>query len=119
MDEKFWSAVDALIEAFEIEIDRPKGSQHPRHPSVRYPLDYGYLAGTSSIDRGGIDVWVGRLEQQEVSAIVCTLDLEKSDAEIKLLLGCSEEDITQIMKFHNQGSQSGILIQRYNPKPTK
>jgi inorganic pyrophosphatase len=119
MDEKFWSAVDVLVEAFEIEIDRPKDSQHPHHPSVRYPLDYGYLAGTSSIDRGGIDVWVGRLEQKEVSAIVCTLDLEKSDAEVKLLLGCSDEDITQIMKFHNQGAQSAILIQRYHPKPAE
>ena len=56
MNEKFWLAVDTLVQASEIIIDRPKGSVHPQQPSVRYPLDYGYLEGTSSGDQNGIDL---------------------------------------------------------------
>ena len=119
MDNKFWSAVDSLVQSTEIIIDRPKGSLHPRHPSVTYPLDYGYLAGTSSGDQGGIDVWVGSLVQQGVSALICTVDLDKSDAEVKILLGCIKTEVQKILDFHNQGAQSAILIQRYNPKPTE
>ena len=119
MDEKFWSAVEDLVEASEIIIDRPKGSVHPNHLLAIYPLDYGYLAGTSSGDQSGVDVWVGGRAEQEINAIVATIDLDKSDAEIKILIGCSEDDIQKILSFHNQGAQSAILIQRPYTKPTE
>ncbi len=119
MVEKFWSAVDTLIENSEVIIDRPKGTTHPNHPSVRYPLDYGYLKGTQSADQTGIDVWIGSCREQEINAVVCTIDLDKLDAEIKILIGCTDGDIAEIMSFHNQGSQSAVLLQRNNPTLTK
>lgn len=112
MDEKFWSAIETLVETSEIIIDRPRGSRHPLHSMVVYPLDYGYLRGSRSGDQAGIDVWIGGQSNQDVDAIVCTIDLEKSDAEIKILIGCTEDNIAQIMHFHNQGAQSAILVQR-------
>ena len=57
----FWPVLDRLVATSKIVIDRPKGSPHPRHPSFRYPLDYGYLQGTLAPDGDGIDVWVGSL----------------------------------------------------------
>lgn len=32
---------------------------YPCYPDLIYPIDYGYLAGTSAMDGGGIDVWCG------------------------------------------------------------
>lgn len=56
MDKGFWQALDRLVAECETVIDRPKGTAHPRWPEFVYPLDYGYLRGTSSMDGGGIDV---------------------------------------------------------------
>jgi len=75
-------------------------------------MDYGYLVDTRSGDQGGIDLWIGSLEEQSVTAIVCTIDLHKADAEIKILIGCTENEAQAILAFHNQGSQSAILLNR-------
>ena len=55
----FWEILDEWVNTYEIVIDRPKGSTHPRYPSFRYRLDYGYLKNTASMDGDGIDVWLG------------------------------------------------------------
>lgn len=37
----FWNALDELVNASEIVIDRPKGSAHPKFPNFIYRVDYG------------------------------------------------------------------------------
>ncbi|MDQ2906036.1 MAG: inorganic pyrophosphatase [Chloroflexota bacterium] len=112
----FWDALDTLVATSDIIIDRPRGSLHPRYPDVRYPLDYGYLQGTSSGDGAGIDVWIGSLPDRTVEALIRTVDLKKRDTEIKLLLGCTPEKVQPILAFHqrfsNDGGQSAMLIER-------
>jgi inorganic pyrophosphatase len=112
--DRFWQALDRLAAEHELVIDRPKGSRHPRYPEMAYPLDYGYLAGTQAADGDGVDVWVGSLPEQAVTAIVCTVDMLKRDAEIKILLGCMPQEAQTILDFHNDDSdrQSAILIER-------
>ena len=66
---EFWHALDELMEKSEIVIDRPKGSAHPRYPEFIYEVDYGYLKGTSSMDGGGIDVWVGTAARKKLQKI--------------------------------------------------
>ena len=108
----FWAAVDKLLESSEIVIDRPKGSAHPRYPDFIYPLDYGYLKNTGSMDDEGIDVWRGS-EGRKVDAVMCIVDLVKRDSEIKLLIGCSEEEKETVFNFHNESeNMKGILIRR-------
>ena len=80
-DAQYWSSVRALVDSSRIVIDRPKGSVHGRHGEWIYPLDYGYLEGTTSGDGQGIDVWVGSVEPRTVTGIVCTIDPAKRDAE--------------------------------------
>ncbi len=112
-DHDFWAAVDSLVSSGEIVIDRPKDSTHPRYPEIRYAVDYGYLAHTTSMDGGGIDVWRGSLPSGEVTALICTVDLMKRDSEIKLLIGCTEDEIQTIYAFHNQSAMmKGMLIRR-------
>jgi inorganic pyrophosphatase len=111
-DTSFWSNLDRLLAQHRLVIDRPKGSVHPRFPDFRYPLDYGYLDGTSGGDGGGIDVWVGSLPDRRLEGVVCTVDLDKRDTEVKLLLGCTSAEMQMVLATHNSGPQGGVLFQR-------
>ena len=110
---EFWAALDKLVETSEIVIDRPKNTPHPRFTQYIYPLDYGYLEGTTSMDGEGVDLWRGSLPELKLTAILCTVDLIQRDSEIKLLLGCTEEEIRTILDFHNQHElMRGMLVRR-------
>ena len=109
---EFWQYLDALIAGSSVVIDRPKGSFHPRFPGQAYPLDYGYLDGTTSVDGGGVDVWVGSQGMAQLTGILCTVDLWKKDSELKLLLGCPPEDVERILAFTNSESMRAIYIAR-------
>ena len=110
---QFWQAIDKLVSSGKVVIDRPKGSSHPRYPEIIYDLDYGYIENTESMDGGGIDVWLGSLADTKCDAIICTVDLLKRDSEIKLLIGCTEEEKQIAYEFHNRSEfMKGILIRR-------
>ncbi len=112
-DQDFWSALDLLVETHSLVIDRPKGSHYPRYPETVYPLDYGYLAGTHSMDGSGMDVWVGSLQPRQVTGVALTLDLHKHDAEMKILLGCTPEEAQVIKAFMDQGEMHVMLWLRH------
>jgi inorganic pyrophosphatase len=108
-DSSFWQFMSQLLITNSLVIDRPRGSVHPHYPAVIYPLDYGYIENTTSSDGGGIDVWLGSLNTvanmdgvKTLTGILCTFDRLKRDAEIKLLIGCSAEDIQVIRDFHKE-----------------
>ena len=112
-NEDFWKAIDTLVSSGKIIIDRPKGSVHPKFSQIRYEVDYGYIKNTTSMDGGGIDIWRGSLPSASVNALICTVDLLKRDSEIKLLIGCTEEEMNIIYDFHNRTDfMKGILVQR-------
>lgn len=113
MNSEFWNALDCLVNQAEIIIDRPKGTAHPKYPDFIYKVDYGYLKNTSSMDGDGIDVWVGSRDDKSIDAIMCIIDLLKRDSEIKILIGCTEEEKEIIYKTHNETeNMKGILIRR-------
>ena len=112
-NKEFWNALDELVCNSEIIIDRPKGSAHPRYPDFVYKVDYGFLKNTTSMDGSGIDVWVGTEKNKQVDAVMCIVDLVKRDSEIKVLIGCSEEEKDIVYKTHNETENvKGILIRR-------
>lgn len=111
LDTSFWHEMGQLIAANKIIIDRPKGVPHPRYPDYLYPLDYGYVENTTAGDGDGIDVWVGSLGAKTLTGILCTFDKIKRDAEIKLLIGCTNDDLDAIRKFHHQ------MVILYLPNP--
>ncbi len=113
MEKSFWIFLDSLLQSGEIVIDRPKGSAHPRYPSLIYPLDYGYLNGTTGGDGNELDLWRGSCPEVKLDAVVCTVDLFKKDVEVKLLLSCTEEEKQMICDFHNDGkSMAATLLRR-------
>ncbi len=110
-ESSFWRKLDELVATCALVIDRPRGLSHPRY-RFAYPLDYGYLEGTRSADGDGIDVWLGSLPDRTVTGVICTVDLSKRDAELKILLGCTLEEAKAILAIHNTGAQAGILVER-------
>ncbi len=101
-DDSFWQTLMELAATHAIILDRPKGAAHPRYPDLIYPLDYGYLESTTAGDGDGIDVWLGSLNNKTLTGILCTFDRLKRDAEIKLLIGCTPEDLETIQNFNSE-----------------
>jgi inorganic pyrophosphatase len=109
---QFWEKLDEVIAEHVIVIDRPKGTPHPHDPEVIYPVDYGFLEGTEAMDGGGVDVWVGTTGLARVDGVLCTVDLEKRDVEIKILFSCTEDEMQAIDDLCNQGEMAALLIRR-------
>ncbi len=109
-DSSFWNNLNLLLKNHRVVIDRSKGTTHPRYSDFRYSLDYGYLDGTSGGDGQEIDLWVGSGNCSCLTGVVCTVDLHKRDAEVKLLLGCTAPEAETVLRVHNSGPQAAILI---------
>src|SRR6266498_1579122 len=90
-DTLFWQTMMELATNNKIIFDRPKGTAHPR-----------YLENTTAGDGDGIDVWVGSLNDKTLTGILCTFDRLKRDAEIKLLIGCTPEEVQTIQHFNDR-----------------
>ncbi|RUS14106.1 hypothetical protein BC937DRAFT_94336 [Endogone sp. FLAS-F59071] len=116
-NDNFWNQLNHLLRTSTLVIDRPRGTAHPRYPETVYPLDYGYLLGTTSGDGEGIDVWVGSLPEleREVTGAVVTVDVVKRDSEIKVLVACTAEEARVVLAWHNDGGQAAMLLER-SPK---
>ncbi len=108
----FWDYLDRLMASSKLVIDRSKGSHHPRYPEITYPVDYGYLEGTTTVDGGGVDVWAGSSPEKTLNALVLTVDLHKKDVEVKLLVGCTDSEQQAILDFHNDGLMCAVTILR-------
>lgn len=116
----FWQALDALLQApSTLVIDRPRGFRHPRFTDFVYPFDYGYLEGTTSADGEGLDVWLGAaaadkpLLECRVMGVIASVDLDKRDGELKLLLDCTEDEMLRIEQIYNRiDCVRGLLIVR-------
>jgi inorganic pyrophosphatase len=112
MESVFWRNLDRLAATSRVIIERSKGTPHPGYRNSFYPLDYGFFENTRTVDGGGIDVWDGSTGDKRVVGVVCTLDLKKRDMELKVLLGCTPEEMQIIANIHNSENQSGLLIKR-------
>jgi inorganic pyrophosphatase len=109
----FWQKIDSLVLSTNIVISQPKDSHHPEYLNMVYPVDYGYLTDTDTIK-----VFKGSLKSTKVEAIMIVGDILKRDLEVKLLMGCDEEEEKRILQFINQTDyQKGILVRRGNELP--
>lgn len=91
-ESQFWEFADRAVREHSIVIDRPRGSHHPCYMEVVYPLDYGFLDGTTASDGGGVDCWRGSLEDAAVTGSIVTVDVYKADCEVKWLIDCTGGD---------------------------
>ena len=57
-------------------------------------------------------MWVGSIGGTKVTGVICCVDALKGDVEMKLLLGCTQEDMRLVLGIHNEGGQSATLLVR-------
>jgi inorganic pyrophosphatase len=93
-----WAWWERLIEDQGIEIDRPRGTDHPRYPGWTYPVDYGYIPGTTGGDGRPVDVFVGGGTTGLRAALVVRHD---GIEELKLLWNTNEDEIENAIAFLN------------------
>jgi len=108
----FWDRLTSLVAEAGFVVDRAKGTRHPRYPDTVYPLDYGHLTGTTGGDGAAIDAWRGSKLEPSVDAVLCTVDLVKRDAEVKVLLGCTASERERIREFHRSAGMDALLLER-------
>ena len=114
----FWQKLDSIYFASSIVITQPQGSFHPTFKNLIYPVDYGYLNETLSQDQLGIAIYKGKGSAVSVEAILVAADILKKDIEVKLLVGCSQEEVDKILRFVNQTEyQKTIIVRRGNEVP--
>ena len=84
---------DWVGQLVEVVIDRPIGTSHPDYADMVYPVNYGYIPGTTAPDGHAIDVYVLGVDRPlrrclgEVVAIIRRRD----DVEDKLVVSLSGE----------------------------
>lgn len=114
----FWQKLDTLYLAGKLVIDQPKNSSHYKYSNLTYPVDYGYLSDTAGNGQSPIDVFKGSEKTNLVQAVAISADILKKDCEIKLLVGCTEEEVYEILEFLNQTEfQKAILVRRGDEVP--
>lgn len=114
----FWQKLDSLFLSSKLTIDRPKGTCHYKYSNLIYPVDYGYLNDTNNAEHAPIDIFKGKEKSNLVQALVVSADILKKDCEVKLIIGCNEEDEIEILEFLNQTEfQKAVLLRRGNEVP--
>ena len=106
----FWQKLDTLFLSSDLVIDRPKGSTHPQYHNLIYPVDYGYLKEDNLKDH--IGCYKGSINTYSVGAMIVCVDILKKDIEVKLLIGCNEEEQSSILEFVNQTDFQKTVIMR-------
>ena len=94
---------------FEIIIDRPLGSHHPKYHDMIYPINYGYLPNTKSNDNEEIDCYllgvdkpverfkgvciaiIKRLDDNDDKLIIVPKGINYTDSEIEELIYFQEK----------------------------
>jgi inorganic pyrophosphatase len=100
-----------------VVIDRPLGTHHPRHPDLRYPINYGYLPGTVSGDGAPVDAYVLGVDVPVTTfeGVVIALVVRADDVEDKLVVaprGTSlfRDEIAAAVAFQEQYFASSIIM---------
>ncbi|AXU16760.1 hypothetical protein CRV15_27105 [Streptomyces clavuligerus] len=106
-----------MCDSARLVVDRPRDSRHPRVPQAVYPVDYGYLDGTTSGDGEGVDVFRGSARGAGVVGVFLTADLVKRDVEVKVLLDCTEDEIDRIRWLLDEVLGIGGLLVRRDDMP--
>ncbi len=109
-----WQHGDLLVQRGELVVDRPRGTSHPAFADFVYPLDYGFIAGTRGGDGEGVDVWLGTGPAEQITAIACTVDPFRRNAELKLLWRCTPTQIHLVEDFYAPQPQACLMVRRPN-----
>ena len=92
-----------------VTVDRPLGSTHPRHPTLIYPVNYGYIKGVCGGDGEEQDAYILGVDEPLSSFTGRWIAVihRHNDNEDKWVvapdgMSFSEEDIRRLTHFQEQ-----------------
>ena len=115
----FWQKIDTLLFSLTYEKSRDPKGVHPTYSNLVYPLEYGYLV---DVDEGNeyvhIGVFKGNGSNRQVNAVVICADILQKELDVKLLIGCTDDDERAVLEFLNQTEfKKTILVRRGSDLP--
>ena len=98
-----------LGKTVRIEMDRPIGTPHPKHPEILYPINYGYIPGVLGGDGEELDVYLLGVDTpvMEYTARIIGIVHRNDDVEDKLAaapegMEFTAREIEDIINFQEQ-----------------
>lgn len=100
-----------------VTIDRPLGSTHPRHASITYTLNYGFVPGTMTLDGCEVDAYLVGLDAPlKTGRGRCVAVIERfDDVECKLVVAAdglarTRDEIAALTQFQEQYFETQIHL---------
>lgn len=100
-----------------VTVDRPMGSVHPKYPTLRYPVNYGYIAGLFAPDGEEQDAYLLGVDRpvREFTGRVIAIIRRSDDVEEKWVvapdgLRFTREEIKRQTWFQERYFRSEIII---------
>ena len=115
----FCQKFDSLCLSSGFCLTRKKGDVHPVFANLIYPTDYGYVKDTNSVSGNGVSVYAGSLSRNTITALVVAEDILAKELDVKILIGCTNEEVEDVLRFLNQTDyQKTVLIRRGKDIPS-
>ncbi|MBR3356378.1 MAG: Inorganic pyrophosphatase [Solobacterium sp.] len=109
----FWQKLDTLFLSSGVKVTRKKGDIHPVFPNLIYPTDYGQMKDTNASFGHGVSVYCGSQNRNQITGLVVAVDILAKELDVKVLAGCSEEEVDNVLRFLNQTDyQKTVMIRR-------
>ena len=118
MDEKYLNQLKALMgKKVHVFVDRPLGSTHPKHASIIYKVNYGYIKELVAPDNEYQDVYILGIGEplDEYEGIIIAIIKRLNDNECKLVVApvgkaYREEEIREKVAFQEQYFKIEIIL---------
>lgn len=115
----FWQKVDTLYLSNDVKVVKKKGDVHDTFRNLVYPLDYGRIEDLASVSGKGVAVYLGSGNRHQVTALAVAADILAKELDVKILAGCTEEEVSQVLHYLNQTDfQKTVLIRRGSEVPS-
>ena len=113
----FWQKLDAAYLSGEYKVVYKKGTPHAQYPDLVFPCDYGHV---NSSGEGDISLKVFKGSRPaSVDALVVCANLLERDLNPIVLIGVTEEEKENILKFLNSNEfQKTVLLSRGKTVPS-
>jgi len=112
----FWQKVDAAYMSGDYKTLYKKGKPHPSYPDLIFPCDYGHI--NSGDGDTSMKAFKGTKNKKAEAIVVCANLLEKELNAI-VLIGLTEEEEIEVLRFLNATDfQKAVILRRGNDIPS-